>query len=265
MRRSIGGRSVLLLAVFAAGLAACTVEGDFGRRQPSVLVDSTLPAIGRSNAAQRGEPVSSFMLTDDERELRDRAWRFLSPAFPDSNREVVLAELRVARVIPAGASVPAPNAYYLGLKSESWNSSKPPYHRLIDDMTADVKLLDPYFAVLDRVVAADAIRAKGLPYIAGLTPAERADALARIAENRGLAWWVAETLTRRIAAYRYALQRLFIEIPERDAVSAERVLAILESRAGAAGSAPLVPGSAASTTGRRSYHPWPTDATVLQK
>jgi len=249
-------------------LSACSVEGDFGRRQPSVITDTFLPVSGRQAAASRGEPVSTFILTDDEQQLRDRAWRFLSPALPRTAFDSHVALLRTTRVIPAYAQVPGPEAYFTALMSIDWQSSKPPYRRLLDDMSADDRLLDPYFAILARVEAADAIRLKGLPFIPDLAPQEKANVLARVAENRGLAWWVNEALSQRIVAYRYALQRLFIEIPDRQGVTAERQLAALEAKA-RAGAGGLLPGPLASLSApsapQRSYHPWPTDAAPDQK
>jgi hypothetical protein len=228
-----------------------------------VVTDQWLPALGRNNARQRGEPVSDFMLTDDEKELRDRAWRFLSPAVDEGRYKAFLVALRVTRVIPAGASPPTPDAYYAALIDTGWRSSLSPYHRLIDDITADWKLLDPYFAVLARVEATDAIRARALTGLRALGPQEQAEAEARIAENRGLAWWVADTLRLRIEAYRRALDRLVVEIPDPAAVSAERALRLLEARA-ADGRAPVARAVIAPQA-RRSYHPWPTDETVPQK
>jgi hypothetical protein len=249
-------------------LSACSAEGDFGRRQPSVITDTFLPVSGRQAAAGRGEPVSSFILTDDEQELRDRAWRFLSPALPRTAFDTYLAVLRTSRVVPAYAQLPGPDAYFAALMSAGWRSSKPPYRRLLDDMAADDRLLDPYFAVLGRVAEADAIRLKGLPFIPDLAPQEKADVVARVEENRGLAWWVNEALSQRIVAYRYALQRLFIEIPDGQGVTAERQLAALDARV-RAGAGGRPPGPVASLSGpygpRRPYHPWPTDEVPDQK
>jgi len=273
-----------LTLLLAAGLAGCAAEGDFGRRQPSVVTDEVLPWAGRQLAWTRGEAVSGFMLTDDEKELRDRAWRFLMPAHPRSRFDYALAELRRLRLMPAGPRPGSlgeaphrvlqyvglglyddqqPDAYFKALMGQDWTSSHPPYRRLCGDIDADQALLDPLDAAAERVEAADRIRARGLPLIPDLSEGERDEALDRIAENQGLIWWITDALGRRVAGYRYALQRLFIEIPQRDAVACEHKLAGLEARTGAApaASAPAVSQAAP----RQGYYPWPVDETPPQK
>jgi hypothetical protein len=220
----------VLLALLCPFATACSVEGDFGRRQPSVVTDTIMPAIGRYDASKRGEPVSTLPLTDDETELRDRAWRFLSPAYPHSSYEAMLAALRTSRITPPESGDAGPSAYFVALSSLDWRSSTGPYQRLIADISADQSLLDPYDAVLARVIAADDIRRRGLPFVADLTEAQRARVLARIAENQFLAAWVDQSLRERVAAYRYALQHLFVALPDRDGVAAERLLARLGAR-----------------------------------
>ncbi|HUG62203.1 MAG TPA: hypothetical protein VMP03_10170, partial [Methylomirabilota bacterium] len=78
--RSLRTRLTLALAATAAALALASCgrpTGDFDRARPSALHDDVLPAIGRFSAeTKRNEPVSRFNLTDDERELRDRAFAF---------------------------------------------------------------------------------------------------------------------------------------------------------------------------------------------
>src|SRR4051794_9306307 len=90
------------VALLAAALAGCAAEGDFGRRQPSVVTDEILPWTGKRFASLRGEAMSEFMLTDDEKEFRDRAWHFLMPAHLQASFDRVLAEMRRLRLMPAG-------------------------------------------------------------------------------------------------------------------------------------------------------------------
>ena len=59
-----------------------------------------MPFAGLVAAEARGEAVSWFMLTDDERTLRDRAWRFLMPAHEKAFFQRQLAELARTRILP---------------------------------------------------------------------------------------------------------------------------------------------------------------------
>jgi hypothetical protein len=99
--------------------------------------------------------------------------------------------------------------------------------------------------------------------ITDLTETERAETLGRIGENKALARWIDEALAARVKAYQFALERLFIEIPEKEAVSAERMLAVLKARA-----AREIPshGALQQATGpAKPYTPWGEDTTVIQK
>jgi hypothetical protein len=252
-----------LALAFAAALGGCASQGDFGRPQPSVVREELLPTAGQFFADRRDEPVSPFLLSDDERELRDRAWRFLMPMKSRTDFDGALVELRRTRVLAAAAEPEPPDTYFAALMSEPWRSSHPPYRRLLDDITTDERLLEPFFAVADRVVATDRIRRRGLAFVDGLRPVERDAALARIAENDGLLRWVDHALAERLAAYRYAQQRIFIEIPSRDGVAAERALARL-SAAIASPRAPPVAVAFTSPSPARGYHPWPTGGKVRQ-
>jgi hypothetical protein len=256
-------RLPVLLTLLLSGLAGCTTQGDFGRRQSSGLFDTVLPAPGRVLASYRDEPVSSFMLTDNEVEWRRRAWRFLMPAHPQAKFEAVLVELRISRVVPRDFHAPAPDIYFKSLMSEAWRSSKPPYRRLMLDMQADIDLLDPLDRIARQVALTDGIREQGMNKITDLTETERAETLGRIGENKALARWIDEALAARVKAYQFALERLFIEIPEKDAVAAERMLAVLKARA--AREVPDARLAAQATGPAKPYTPWGEDTVVIQK
>ncbi len=88
--------AISLLCLLAT---ACAAPGDFGRPRPSVWNDTLLPATGSIAARLRDEPASRYGLTDDEAELRDRAWRFLMPAHERQWFERLVAELARTRII----------------------------------------------------------------------------------------------------------------------------------------------------------------------
>ncbi|HQF31403.1 MAG TPA: hypothetical protein PLJ34_08145, partial [Hyphomicrobiales bacterium] len=68
------------LAALAIVLAGCLrPTGDFGRARPSFVNDQIAPMIGLASASARGEAVSLYNLTDDERELRDLSWSIVRP------------------------------------------------------------------------------------------------------------------------------------------------------------------------------------------
>ncbi|MEA1831096.1 hypothetical protein U8607_03285 [Methylobacterium durans] len=211
-------------------LGACAQEGDFGRPKAGAW-NSLVDATGTLAARERGEPASAFPLTDDERTLRDRAWRFLMPAAGRDAFLDVLANLTRARVLPPAFGRPADiAAYHDTLLAEAFRSPVSRYRRLSEDATADARLIPPFAATAARVNEADALRLRSLPFVKVLDDAEVRHAAMRVAENRCLIAWVRLEAGERLARYRYALEHLVIEVPGPEALPVERTLAALNGR-----------------------------------
>jgi hypothetical protein len=219
-----------LAGVCLALLPACSSyhTGDFGRRSDNVITNSALPKAGLFSAWVRGEAVSLYPFTDDEIELRDRAWRFLMPAHDKANLQMRLAELSYTRVLP-----PLPhsgrNHYHLLLMTEDYRSVASRYNKIGQDIEADRQLMVPFSQAAARVCAADRVRVNSLNTVKELSGIQREQAAARVAENRGLVDWVRRDMREKAAAYRYALEHLTIEAPMREAIRAEQALIALES------------------------------------
>jgi hypothetical protein len=211
-------------------LSACVETGDFGRPRPSLWNDLALPATGSVAAWVRGEPVSSYVFTDDEEELRRRAWRFVMPAHEQAWFERQLAELTRTRVLPVMAEPGFRASYFHALMRDGGRSPTSRYRRLSQDIFADAKLMEPFAFTAARVLKADEARLRGLAYVQGLTPAQAREAALRVAENRCLIAWVRWEIEARTMGYRYALEHLFIEAPQADGVAVERALRGLEGR-----------------------------------
>ena len=211
-------------------LAGCVERGDFGRVKSNSAWNDLLGATGSVVAAGRGEPVSVFDYTDDERELRNRAWRFLVPAHEYAWFERAVADLAAKRILPAEARGGDPAIYFNALLSDGAISPASRYRRVSEDAAADARLLPKVTEVAARVFTADSVRLKALGYARTVSPADIANAEARVAENRCLLSWVAFGLETRIAEYRHALEHLVIETPQAQAVPAERSLAFLEAQ-----------------------------------
>ena len=210
--------------LFAGG---CVETGDFGRVKQHSTWNDIVSTTGTVAAGAREEPVSPFPLTDDEEDLRGRAWRFLTPAFERNRFARALAELTATRVLPVEAQPGDVAAYFRSLETEERRSPVSRYRRLSEDVAADGRLLGPLADVASRVLEADRVRWRTLDYAHEVAPADVAGARARIAENRCLVAWVLVDLDRRLLSYRYALEHLVIETPQADAVPPERALSRL--------------------------------------
>jgi hypothetical protein len=210
-------------------LAACTRNetGDFGRRPDNLMTSSVLPNAGLVSAWWRGDPVSLYPFTDDEIEMRDRAWRFLMPAHDKAILQQAIAELAYTRVLP-----PIPhsglNHYHLLLMAEDYRSVSSRYAKLGQDVEADRLLMVPFTQAAARVCAADRVRVLALNDVQQLTHVQREQAVARVAENRMLVDWVRRNMRDKAASYRYALEHVTVGAPMRESIRAEQALLALE-------------------------------------
>ncbi len=230
-RARTGPLALARLLALALPAAACT-NGDLGRPRPDVWSQVVAPQLGFWAASARGEAASPFFLTDDEQQLRDRAWRFIMPAHERSVFDREISKLAHSRILPVEAQASATPEYFRALTSGSYSSQASRYNRLAEDAHADRLLIGPFRTNASRVVAADPVRlrtADGTPLVA---PDQKGDALARVIENEGLILWVCERVGFRIESYRYALANLVVEMPSREAIRAERSIMALEAEAG---------------------------------
>ena len=219
----------------ALALPACTAtDGDLGRPRPTVWSQLVFPEAGFWSATARGEQASYFRLTDDEEQMRDRAWRFVMPASPHSVFQGEVSNLAHTRLLPVAAQSTDVSDYFRGLTSVSFASQASRYNRLSEDANADRLLVGPFRANAMRVVSMDRVRLRTAESSSDVPPGKQEPALARVIENEGLVFWVCERLDFRIRSYRYALSNLVVEMPSREAVRAERAIMALEAE-----SAPL--------------------------
>ncbi len=223
-------RPFVAAALAGALAAACAQQlGDLGRPERTFLSETILPRAGDFAALARGEQVSWFSLTDDETELRDRAWRYVMPAHERSWFQRQVQELARTRIIPVSWQVHEPRLYFSTLVSGSFASEHSRYRRLCEDALADAALIKPFRAIARRVASADRARMATAGVSTEIDGFAAGNAAARVAENQGLVAWVRERLAFRIAGYRHALDNLVVSLPSREAVMAERCLMILDA------------------------------------
>jgi hypothetical protein len=281
--------AVLPLLAALLGLAACArPTGDFGRAKPSVVHDRLLPSIGADFARRRGEPVSDFNLTDDEKELRRRAWAFVrSPHVRDWWLDT-LVEGERTRILPAlegeGAPTPEivaslprfalplldpaydPRRYYAFLREDRFRSSETRWVRIGEDMLGDALLIPPYCEIAARVRRTDVERLAALNRQPGIDPATVDHAYARVSENEAVNAWVWRALRYRLTAYRFAIDSLEIETPSDRLWETNRTFQTLAgTRCEGAPAIRLVDQRRVPRPSRYAHAPDPFDEPVLQK
>lgn len=235
-RRAVQGAGFAAAAAALLVLAACGPRpvGDFGRAAPSYMHDVAIPAAGTMLASVRGEPVSDFNQTDEERLMHNRIWRFLvAPHAKDWSFEFV-TELQRTRITPVGSRAFGVERYYSWLRETHYQSSGVRYATLSRHILADIDTVPATFAAICAVIEVDRQRAAAVATLSALGPEEAAEARARKAENdQSIAWFVA-MLNYRFKSYSYALDHLLVETPAPQSVDVDYELTRLSHYVGRA-------------------------------
>jgi len=213
------GLKMAAAMLVAAGLAACVrPTGDFDRARPSVIHDKVMPTAGDEAARLRGDPVSKFNYTNDEKLMRNRGWTLIRPPWTKDWIGGTMVELSRTRVLPETEGRVPPDLYLIFLRSDRFQSSDARYDKIASDASGDAELVMPFCEVALRVKKADDERLRVLANQPVTTEETYEGAKARVWENRVMIKWVGQALRYRIIAYKKALAGLEIETPTRDRV-----------------------------------------------
>ena len=183
-----------------------------------------MPAIGSTRAQLAEEPVSHFNVADEEREMRDRVWRFLiAPHAHDWFYDTVV-ELQRTRIAGAVDHKFEPARYYRWLRQTDFSSSTTRYRAVSDHITADLATMPETFRAICAVVELDRQRQIAS---AGLGGRHAHDVRARHLENQSHIAWFVRAARYRYEAYDLALDNLLVETPDRGAVVVDGKLSSL--------------------------------------
>jgi hypothetical protein len=226
----------------ALPVGGCGLYGDFDRVRPSLATDEAHARIERDAIFGGGGKPSDFLLTDEERQLRDLGRQIIPPPY-DRNRwesvfqAYVLDELDFDRSSKKKKPAPVPvkfdrAAYWKHLNEAERSSEASAYATLTNDAREDTIRIEPFFAIAARVADMDRRRDAFLAQAASVSAGERANARRRNGENITIVSRVCRALGERLTAYSFALERLVISAPSPMAVDGERALALLHARVG---------------------------------
>lgn len=229
-RRSRLCLDVVMFIALPIVLCGCS-GGDFGRTRQDFRTDDMHRWIGAEATGSIGLRASEFQLTDFERQLRDQAYPFIEPPHSRPAWKSVFGDYKPIPSPWRQTPVFDRTAYGRLLIDEPHRSYASRYAQLMDDVRNDLTGFEPFFATADRVISLDRKRNAGLKIISEVSPRERADAIARMEENTLIVQWVQQCLQRRIASYRWALERLVIQAPDNIAADADRLISELAARA----------------------------------
>lgn len=222
-------RFARMRVLFCLPILGC-LNTDFGRVRPSLRSDNIHSWMGPAVTERYGEAESAFQLTDDERLLRDLAYPLIEPPYERHRWYSVLNEYGTSGIFQPDWWHYDESAYSTEMFDGPARSTETYYARLIDDIRNDILRIGPFATVAHRVSDMDLKRDKSLRLISELSPREHGHAVARIGENSLIARWVHQSLTERTYAYRFALERLVISSPSRQAAEVERQLHLMRIR-----------------------------------
>jgi hypothetical protein len=218
-----------VLLVVGVALGGCS-GGDLGRTRQDFLNDDMHRWIGGEVTSSVGLPASQFQLTDNERQLRDLAYPLIEPPHSRPAWKSVFGDYKPLPSPWRQAPLFDRTAYGRLLIDEPHRSHSSRYAQLMDDVRDDITRFEPFFASAVRVIDLDKRRDASLSLISGLSPRERADAVARMQENSLIVQWVQQSLERRISSYRWALERLVLQAPDAIAADADRLIGELAAQ-----------------------------------
>lgn len=212
-----------LLAALAASCVARPV-GDFGRAQPGILHDTIMPGAGSLLASGRKEPVSNLNVTDQEREMHDRTWRFLVAAHSrdwlfDSSVELQRTRIGAARDFRYSAS-----RYYDWLRNTQYQSSRTRYATVGRHVMADLDTVPATFRVICAVEEVDRQRRIALAGLSNIEKSVADNVTARRVENQWHIEWFVRALNYRYDSYFYALDHLLVETPHEQSMAVDESL-----------------------------------------
>jgi hypothetical protein len=219
-RGAIG--ALLVGALLCAVPVAAHELGDFGRVKPGIVNDELIP--GADNIGRRllNMPVSDFNITDQEREMHDRVYRFLIArhvedwAF-DYEQVVFVASIFSAR---KGHD----DLYYKWLTHERYASSRVRYNTIADDVGADLLTLPSTFASICAVIEVDKQRAIAGDELPDIELAMLKQVRIRKAENDLYVARFVRAIRYRYDSYSYALDHFLVETPHPEAVRVDERL-----------------------------------------
>ena len=217
--------SLVALGLAWAGQVPAHEIGDFGRAKPGVLNDQIIPELDRWGRRAAGQPVSSFNVTDQEREMHDRVYRFLIArhvkdwAF-DYEQVVMVASLFSTR---AGRD----DLYYHWLSREPYASSRVRFNTMADDAGADLLTLPTTFKSICAVIEVDRQRAVAAAELRDLEAEMVTEMRTRRAENELYVARFVRALRYRYDSYGYALDHFLVETPHTEAVRVDERLSAM--------------------------------------
>lgn len=219
--------SSIIAVCFA--FAGCAEIGDFGRAQPSVLSEYTSSWFGDAGRGNKAAAAALFILTDDEKLLRQLADPLMAPPHPPDGSWGM--RVRAGALQPSRSVSFDQSQYGTVLLETPYRSATARYSRLIDDIRNDIVRIDPFVMTARRVIDLDVKRDKSLAYLSNLAPQEQAAAKGRMRENAKIIEAVRRSLVERGGIYRNALERLVVAAPSPTAVDAERAVVDFNGRA----------------------------------
>ncbi|ABE39185.1 hypothetical protein [Rhodopseudomonas pseudopalustris] len=221
---------VLLFALLGVTLGGCA-GGDFGRTRGDFVTDDMHRWVGIEATGSVGARPSDFQLTDEERTLRDMAYPLIEPPRQRPAWKTVFGDYQPIAAPWRQAPPFDRTAYGKMLVDEPHRSHTSRYAALSEDIRNDLTRFEPFKFTAMRVIELDRKRNAALKYISDLSPRERADAIGRMEENALIVQWVQQCLHRRVASYRWGLERLVIMAPDTLAADADRLIVELEAQA----------------------------------
>lgn len=204
------GRALLraAVAVFSLlALSACAqAGGDLGR-----------PRQGAFEKLRAMPDRPAVAMTDEEREMENRIWRYLVAPHADRWAWRASIEQQAKLMSPPDKAPPPADAYARHLMAQPFASSHVRYRAVAADVRTDIALMPQTFASICAVREIDRRRLIAANDVRGLDPARVAAVQIQVQRNDNRIGWFMEALVVRYTGYATALDILLVETPHEEA------------------------------------------------
>jgi hypothetical protein len=194
-------------------LGGCSHRGDFGRTEPSFFEDRVLPVTRSLVGRARGEVVSDYPLTADEKRLRTVSRSLADPEKRSTLKKTVLRQVHEAGIAKNKYEQKRRHRHDIGLEAADYRSPYKQNYALLYAVKNDVRLTERFIDTSRAVYKTDNIRYRRLNSFSDLSGEEVRNVTGRLKDNREIVEATLLVLENRVSDYRLDLQHMKLREP----------------------------------------------------
>ena len=221
-------QSALTLSALLILLTACSNRGDFGRTEPSFFEDRVLPVTRSLVGHARGEVISDYPLSEDEKSLRRLSRDLSDPKKRTTAKKTLYRQAHAAGIVENKHEHNRRRRHDIGLEPAKYRSPYKVHYALLAAIKDDIRLTELFTHTSRRIYKTDNIRYRRLVASSDLSGDEIRNVTGRLKDNREIVEATLLVLENRVSDYELDLRHMKLRAPaplERDIALAIDTLA----------------------------------------